>query len=174
MDEKERLSALEVALGNETKERDFYLRNAERTQNPLGKAMFKRIAEDELEHYERLKGLHVKWAAQDKWPETVPLTVNNTNIRDILANTLKNIDKSAPADSGDLEAIKTAADFEQKGVIFYRDLAAASMDTRERDFFTLLSMIEYEHFLSLRDAEEYFEDPTSWFIKAEHHVLDGA
>jgi len=174
MDEKERLSALEVALGNESKERDFYLSNAERTQNPLGKTMFKKIAEDELEHYERLKQLHAKWAAQDKWPETVPLTVSNTNIRDTLVATLKNIDKSAPSDSGDLEAIRTAADFEQKGVKFYRDLAAASTDKREKDFFTLLSTIEYEHFLSLRDAEEYFEDPTSWFIRTEHHGLDGA
>ena len=174
MDEKERLSALEVALGNETKERDFYLRNAERTNNPLGKAMFRRIAEDELEHYERLKELHVKWASQDKWPETIPLTVNNTDIRDILVNTLRNIDKSAVTDPGDLEAIRTAVDFEEKGVRLYKDLAAASTDTREKDFFTLLSMIEYEHFRSLRDAEEYFEDPTSWFIKAEHHTLDGA
>ena len=52
MDDKERLNALEVALNNETREREFYLKNAERTKNPLGKTMFKQIAADELEHYD--------------------------------------------------------------------------------------------------------------------------
>ncbi|MBW2052603.1 MAG: hypothetical protein JRI85_10250 [Deltaproteobacteria bacterium] len=45
MNEKERLNALEAALNNETREREFYLKNAERTSNPLGKAMFKQIAD---------------------------------------------------------------------------------------------------------------------------------
>jgi rubrerythrin len=173
MDNKERLSALEVALDNEMKEREFYLRNADRTGNPLGKAMFKRIAEDEVEHYQRLKELHEKWAAEGKWPETVPLTVNNTNIREVLVNTLKTIDRSAPSDAGDLEAVKTAADFEDKGVAFYRKLAESSTDKKEKDFFELLAMIEYEHFLSLRDAEEYFENPAAWFVKVEHPMWDG-
>lgn len=173
MEAKERLSALEVALGNEMKERDFYLKNAERTANPLGKAMFERIAEDEQEHYERLQQLSDTWKAEGKWPETVPLTVKNTNIRDILVNTLKGIDRSAKSDAGDLEAIRAAVDFEEKGVRFYKDLAAVSADIREKEFFTLLSMIEYEHYMSLRDAEEYFTDPASWFLQKEHHTLDG-
>ncbi|MBW1710582.1 MAG: hypothetical protein JRJ73_11965 [Deltaproteobacteria bacterium] len=33
MNEKERLNALEVALNNETREREFYLKNAERMKN---------------------------------------------------------------------------------------------------------------------------------------------
>ena len=75
MDEKDRLNALEVALNNEMREREFYLKNAKRTKNPLGKAMFKQIGDDELEHYERLKQLHQKWTKQEKWHETVPLKV---------------------------------------------------------------------------------------------------
>jgi len=173
MNDRERLDALETALGNEMKEREFYLRNADRTQNPLGKAMFERIAEDELEHYQRLKALHEKWTAEGKWPETVPLVVNTTNIRDVLVNIIKTIDRSAPTDAGDLEAVRIAANFEDKGVELYRRLAAASADTRERDFFELLAMIEYEHFLSLRDAEEYFENPAAWFTKIEHPMMDG-
>jgi rubrerythrin len=34
MKEKENLNALEVALNNEMTEREFYLKNAERTKNP--------------------------------------------------------------------------------------------------------------------------------------------
>ncbi|MCX5816190.1 MAG: ferritin family protein [Proteobacteria bacterium] len=173
MDEKERLNALEVALNNEMKEREFYLKHAGQTKNPLGKAMFKQIADEELEHYERLKELHKKWKKKDKWPETIPLTVKNTNIKEILVNTFKNIDKTAKADAGDLEAVKIAVDFEEKGTQFYAKLRDASTNPREKEFFELLAMIENEHYLSLRDAEEYFTDPTSWFIKAEHHTMDG-
>jgi len=173
MDEKERINALEVALNNETTEREFYLKHAGLTKNPLGKAMFKQIAAEELEHYKRLKELHEKWVKQDKWPESLPLSVKNTNIKEILVNTLKNIDKTAKADADDLEAIKIAADFEEKGTQFYAKLRDACTNPREKDFFDLLSMIENEHYLSLRDAEEYFADPTSWFTKAEHHTMDG-
>jgi len=113
MEEKDRLNALEVALNNEMKEREFYLKNAERTKNVLGKAMFEQIAADELEHYERLKELHAKWEKQEKWPESVPLTINSTEIKSVLTNTIKNIDQTANVEAGDFEAIKTAVDFEK-------------------------------------------------------------
>ena len=174
MNEKERLNTLEVALNNETKEREFYLKHAERTKNPLGKAMFKQIGDEELEHYQRLKELHGKWEKQDKWPETVPLKVNNTNIKEVLINTIKSVDQTAKADAGDLEAIKVAADFEEKGTQFYQELSKAVKDPREKEFFELLAMIENEHYISLRNAEEYFADPSSWFTRTEHHGLDGA
>ncbi|HVN97033.1 MAG TPA: ferritin family protein [Syntrophorhabdaceae bacterium] len=174
MDDKDRLNALEVALNNETREREFYLKNAQRTSNRLGKAMFERIALDELEHYNRLKELHRTWEKQEKWPESVPLTVNNTNIKDILLNTIKDLDKAAKADSGDLDAIKTAVEFENRGTKFYAELRDASTDPKEKEFFNLLSVIEREHYMSLRDAEEYLTSPDTWFIKVEHHSFDGA
>ena len=173
MGNEERINALEVALNNEVRERDFYLKNAARTSNSVGKAMFARIAEDETEHYERLKRLHEEWAVRGRWPETLPLIINQTNVRNILLNTLKNVDRAEACDANDREAVRIAAEFEEKGVIFYKDLAASSTDERERAFFELLSSIEYEHYLSLRDAQEYFEDPASWFVKTEHPTLDG-
>jgi rubrerythrin len=173
MDDTERLNALEVALANEMKEREFYLKNAERTKNPLGKAMFGQIGNEELEHYQRLKELHKTWVAKDKWPETVPLKVHETDIKKTLGKVLDTIDKTAKADADDLEAVKIACDFEEKGVRFYETLRDSSTDPKEKAFFDLLSMIENEHYLSLRNAEEYFADPTGWFVKMEHHTFDG-
>jgi hypothetical protein len=45
---------------------------------------------------------------------------------------------------------------------------------KEKEFFDLLAKIENEHYLSLKDTEEYFIDPTSWYRKMEHHTFDGA
>ncbi len=172
MNEKERLNALEVALNNEMREREFYYKNASRTKNPLGKKMFQQIGDDELEHYERLKQLHQKWAKQEKWPETVPLKVKDTLVKDILVEFFKKVDETK-GDSDDLEAVRTALDFEAKGAKFYTELRDSVSNPKEREFFDLLSKMENEHYLSLKDTEEYFVDPVSWYRKAEHHTLDG-
>jgi rubrerythrin len=173
MNEKERLNALEVALNNETREREFYLKNAKRTKDSLGKAMFQQIADDELEHYERLKQLHQKWSQQEKWPGTVPLKVKDTIVKDILLDFLKKVDKTAKGDADDLDAVRTAIDFEAKGAKYYAQLRDDSSDPKEKQFFDLLSRIENEHYLSLKDTEEYLTDPTSWYRKMEHHTFDG-
>ncbi|MBM4276722.1 MAG: hypothetical protein FJ130_02430 [Deltaproteobacteria bacterium] len=173
MNEKDRLNALEVALKNEMVERGFYLKNAERTKNPLGKAMFKQIGDEELEHYERLKQLHERWGKQEKWPETVPLKVKDTNIKDVLNGLSRKTEGASKGDADDLEAIQKALDFEAKGVKFYANLRDSVADPKEKQFFDLLSKIEHEHYLSLKDTEEYFIDPQSYFRKKEHHTLDG-
>ncbi len=174
MNGKNRLSALEVALNNEMREHEFYVKNAKRTRNALGKAMFQKIGEDELEHYQRLKQLHEKWEKQEKWPETVPLKVNQTVVKDVLLDFLKKVDEKAVGDSDDLEAVRTAIDFEAKGAKYYGELRDSVTDLKEKQFFDLLARIENEHYLSLKDTEEYMVDPVSWYRKMEHHTLDGA
>ena len=174
MDDKQRLGALEVALNNEMNEREFYLNHARRTRNPVGRAMFNQIADDELEHYQRLKDLHGKWEKNHKWPETIPLTVKQTNVKMILKDVIRKAAEMPEADDDDLKAIEIATKFEAKGAELYTGLSNASMDPREKAFFALLAGIEREHYLSLKDTEEYLKDPSSWFTKKEHHGLDGA
>ena len=174
MNEKERLNALEVALNNEMREREFYLKNAKRTKDPLGRKMFQQIADDELEHYQRLKDLHEKWNTQQKWPETVPLKVKNTVVKDILVDFIKKVDEKANGgDTDDLSAVRTAIDFEAKGSKFYAELRDSVPNPKEKEFFGLLSKIENEHYLSLKDTEEYLTDPVGWYRAKEHHTFDG-
>ena len=174
MDEKGRLNALEVALANEMREREFYLNHAKRTKNPVGKAMFQQIADEELEHYERLKELHEKWNKSEKWPETVPLKVKDTIVKDVLKDMVQRAGKMPETDEDDFRAIQTAIEFEAKGVAYYAKIRDQVSDPKEKEFFNLLSNIENEHYKSLKDTEEYFINPASWYTKAEHHGLDGA
>jgi len=174
MNEKERLNALEVALNNEVKEREFYLKNAGRTKNPLGKIMFKQIGDEELEHYERLKQLHGEWEKRGIWPETLPLVVKGTAVKDILTTFVQKIDTSGDvvSDADDLDAVRTAIEFEANGSAFYARLRDGVTDKREKEFFDLMATIEREHYLSLKSVEEYFVDPVSWYRTKEHHTLD--
>lgn len=171
---EQRLNALEVALSNEMRERQFYLQHAQRTKNPLGKAMFQQLGDEELEHYERLRELQGKWEKQEKWPETVPLQVKGTVVKDILKDLLKQGEKMPEGDDDDLQAVRVALDFEAQGAKFYASLRDSVIDPKEKKFFDLLAAIEHEHYLSLKDTEEYLVDPVSWFRTREHHGLDGA
>jgi len=173
VNQKERLNALEVALNNEMRERAFYLNQAARTRNPVGKTMFKQIGDEELEHYERLKELHKKWEKQEKWPETLPLKVKNTVVKDVIAQAVSKLDQQPQADADDLQAIRTAIAFEANGAKNYAKLRDSVSNPKEKDFFALIAQIENEHYLSLKDAEEFLTDPESWYRKKEHRVLDG-
>ncbi|MBW2052604.1 MAG: ferritin family protein [Deltaproteobacteria bacterium] len=136
--------------------------------------MFKQIADEELEHYERLKGLHERWAKAEKWPETLPLVVKETVVKDVLMGTIKKVEQMPEKDEDDLKAIRVAIDFESKGVAYYERLRDEVEDPKEKAFFDLLSRIEREHYLSLKEAEEFLVDPESWYIRTEHHSLNGA
>jgi rubrerythrin len=174
MKDKERLNALELALNNEKREREFYLKNAERTKNPLGKAMFQQIADEELEHYERLKELHAKWEKNEAWPETVPLKVTHTVVKDVLKDMMEKADKMPEGDNDDLAALETAIDFEAEGATFYARLRDKVTDPKEKEFFNLLADMEHEHFVSLKDTQELLTDPAAWYQKMERSGLDGA
>lgn len=171
---KKRLNTLEVGLDNEMRERDFYLLHAEKTTNPLSRAMFEQIASEEAEHYERLLQIHERWSREEKWPETVPLKVRNTVVKNVLQNVLAATAALPAGDMSDLEAVRTALDFEEKGVKFYAKLRDDVSDPAEKAFFALLSGIENEHFASLKDTEEFLLDPASWYRKHESTGLDGA
>jgi len=171
---RERIKSLEIALNNESQERAFYLKHAGRTKNPFGKAMFEAIAKDEVEHYERIKGLHQALKEKGKWPETVPLTVKGTIVKALLGKLIKSVDTSAKADTDDKEAVQIAIEFEARGERFYADLRDSSPGPMERDFFALIAAMEREHRLSLEDTRDYFQDPAGWFrIKERLHVDGG-
>ena len=171
---QERLDSLNVALTNEMREHEFYLNNARRTANSVGKAMFEQIAAEELEHYERLKQLSESWKKQGKWPATVPLKVKDTVVRDVFKEVVKKAAATPTGDADDLKAIHTAIDFEAKGAAFYARLRDEVTEPAEKAFFALLAGIEQEHFASLKDTEEYLTNPAGWFQKTERSGLDGA
>lgn len=169
-----RLNALEVALNNEMREREFYLKNAERTNNPAGKTMFQQIAAEELEHYERLKQLAEIWGKQQKWPETIPLKVKETIVSAILKDMVKKASSLPKGDEDDLKSLETAINFEAKSFEFYTKLRDDCTDSVEKAFFNLLADIEHEHYISLKDTQELLTDPASWFQIKERTGLDGA
>jgi rubrerythrin len=171
---QERIQALEVALTNEKREGEFYRKHAERTRNPLGRKMFETLAKDEAEHYQRILKLHERLRNEGQWPASLPLEVNDTQIRDVLKAVVEAVDTSAETDTSDMEAVKIAIEFETKGELFYKKLRENVEDSQEKAFYGMLETIEREHRLSLEDTYEYFKDPEGWYQRIEKPHLDGA
>ncbi len=169
-----RINALKFALENEQKEREFYLANARRTKNLAGKNMFKQIADEEKEHFDVLKKLHDLWEKKQKWPETVPLKVKKSLAGSILKSMSGKKSARLRGDEDDLKAIRAALDFEARGMALYTKLENESTDSKEKKFFNLIAGIEREHFLSLRETEEFLTDPAGWYQNMEKPMLDGA
>ena len=159
---KDRLDALEIAMSNEMQEHEFYTTCAERTDNPLSKAMFEAIAREETEHHERLKEIHEVWEKNQTWPETTILKVSKTEVHNILKDVLKKFPAPQQPTLDDLEAIRTAIDFECDGVMYYELMKQASVEPNEKAFFNLMANIEHEHYCSLKDTEELLIDPSAW------------
>lgn len=169
-----KLNALETALNNEMREREFYLKCAEKTQNELGKRMFEQLAKEEEQHYNSLKILYEQGESRKGLPKEINAVVGNTNVRNVLLDLLRKIDLSQKTSEDDIGAIRKAIEFEKKGVVFYEQLSKEAETKEEKAFFGLLASMEQEHLLSLRESLEYFEDPASYFRGKEKGLLDGA
>lgn len=169
-----RISALAFALENEEKEREFYLEQARKTKNMAGKNMFKQIADEEKEHYEMLKKLHEKWVEQKKWPASLPLKVSESVVSQVLKSMSGKKSARIAGTEDELKAVRTAIDFEARGVALYSKLEKQCTDPKEKAFFTMLAGVEREHLLSLRDTEEFLSDPATWYAHVERSGLDGA
>jgi rubrerythrin len=136
--------------------------------------MFKQIADEEKEHYEVLKKLHEKWQQQKKWPATVALKVKKSLAGSILKSMSGKKAARIAGNEDELKAIRTAIDFEARGVALYTKLEMQSSDPKEKAFFNLIASVERDHLLSLRDTEEFLTDPATWYQNMEKPALDGA
>ncbi len=174
MEHGKKINALELALTNELNEREFYLRHAERTRNELGRTMFRQLADDETEHYARLKKLRESWSQKGAWPETVDAGLKQASIRQTMQDLIAKTSSTQETDRDDLEALKVASAFEAKGMEAYGAIARDMTDAREKAFFELLASMEREHYLAVKDVEEYLLDPQAWHARRERHGLDGA
>lgn len=168
-----KVKAIEIALKNEMRERDFYRQQSERSGDPLGRKMFATMAEEEEEHARYLEELHQKLQASGKWPEEISVVINETNVPKVLDELTDKINPSNTATADDKEAIKIAIEFENEAYKFYADLIKQADSSNEKQLFKILADLELEHMNSLKETLLYFEDPAEWFAMQEKPTLDG-
>jgi rubrerythrin len=168
----DRMSSIEFAFKNENTEKDYYLKQAERSKNEVVKKLFETLAADEAEHMKVIGSLHQKLVAEGSWPADVPIRVGKTSIGYILDQLPRNKHFQVEHDVDDLTALKAAVDFEENGIKFYKELASKCENPQEQKFFEFLADMEREHYLSIQDSILFLEDPATWFATKERSGLE--
>jgi rubrerythrin len=137
------LFALEIALQTERDGRAFYLRAAESTQDAQGRALFTRIADDELGHLTMLEERRTALSDDGKWlpfEESHKTTVPSTPI---FAKQLG--EGELNAHTSDLSALRVAYLLEKDAVEFYSRAAEQTEDAEGKKMYLALVKIEQAH-----------------------------
>jgi len=171
---KSGLDALEAAIKFEEDGRKFFLDANEKTKQKYGKLMFRSIADAELEHIEEIREVYDSLTKTGDWPDRPALFTAKAALKNIFEEAREQLDQNVKAETDDIEAVKMAREYEEKGLRFYQGLADRAKVLIEKKFYQQLAYEERGHLLIFQDMHEYFIDPVHWFSEKEKLHWDGA
>jgi len=175
MDESRRVTEiLQQAIRMEEDGREFYLKAAEQSRDPLASDLFRTLAEEEIGHQLAVRSIYDELQAGNDWPERNVPAVHAGKAESIFSAAMKNPQKLPGTSASDLEAVRTALDMEERSFRLYRDRSEEASTPGEVQFYQALAAEERGHISSLRDTEEYLTDPEGWFMQKQRVTLDGA
>jgi rubrerythrin len=146
-DVKRALGALRMAIRVEQNGYRFYRRAAEETHDPQGKALFNRLAEDEVAHESiirtRLKALERErtWVAvtDEEWPDESPFTDGEPIF------SRERFEQNVHDYTSELSALRMAYLIENSAVAFYTKAARETNDPAGRAMYEDLARWERTH-----------------------------
>jgi rubrerythrin len=158
----------EFAMKMEEDGRNYYLENAEKTDNPLLKKVLTELADDELKHYNIFKALRDSQAAEYKEEE-----------KTTILGTVKNVFETMKAEGkelsfgGDSRAIwETAREVEKKAEAFYREKAGELTDESQINILNRIADEEHRHWVTMENVLQFLDHPKQWLADAEWSSLE--
>jgi len=161
--------ALGVAVQLEIKGRKFYQEVAEKTENPTGKAIFLRLANEELVHLQTFQRMIQqdpdlsRWRELSKEPPAKPaIPLFDEKARASL--------KRATAD--ELEALRIAMRQEKEAIDYFESVAQQAGDEPSRSILRFVRDQEVYHYDLLQAEYDHITQTGFWFDAAEFR-MDG-
>jgi len=167
------LQALQVAIQMELDGRKYYLEASQESGNELGRKLLQSLASEEDIHRQKFEEIYNAIRSKRGWPETDFQPDGGKRLRTIFAKAIEVMGLDIKAPGGELDALKTAMDMENKTYDYYKNQGQIATYDIERGFYETLAAEEREHYLILLDYHEYLKDPAGWFVQREHPSLDG-
>ena len=165
---------LALALENEIRGRELYTQYANTVGSGLAKRVFVHLANEELSHIEDIKeflkslplGINLD---VEKMTRTISLRKTQEFFGKLVDDLLEQI---KPTDD-DNKSRDVAMAIEKASYEYYRKGAEATRNQKLRKFFKWLMEQEQSHFMLIRNAFEYANNPETWFREQEHWLLEG-
>lgn len=167
------LEALQTALLMENDGKECYLQAALGSKNEAGRKLLQSLAGEEDIHRHKLETIYHAISADKSWPAVNFDPGRGARIRSAFAGTCEVVGVNVHGAATELDVLDTALEKEKKSYDFYERQAQKAVYEVERDFYDKIAAEEREHELALLDYYEYLKDPAGWFVKTEHHSLDG-
>jgi len=167
------LEALKTAIQMEIDGKKYYLKASQESGNSLGKKLLEKLAIEEDSHRQKFEQIYEAIRKKKAWPTIDFKPDGGQSLRTIFAQATEEIGSKAEAQTTELNAVQTAMEMENKTYDFYKRQGGKATHDTEKDFYHAVAAEEREHHLILLDYYEYLKDPAGWFVKTEHHSLDG-
>ena len=167
------LIALQAAIQMEIDGKEYYLKNSRESSNETGKKLFESLAVEEDIHQQNFTKIYEAIKNKEKWEAINTQHGGGKNLQEILKAASETIDTDVSTKPGELDAVQTAMNMENKTFDFYIKQSEAAAYNTERDFYYSLAAEERRHHQVLLSYYEYLKDPAAWFLQEEHSSLDG-
>jgi rubrerythrin len=169
---------LRVALATEWEGYAFYRTMAERTKSPLGKEMFNRLAEEEVEHVRVLEQVSCAYSDgcvymdYDTALEYIECDVDLDEFDEEGATCAETapIYKKGVESAGrlnDLDALRIASENEEAAVNYYREAAETAPNEDAKSFFQRMVTIESGHQKLVAAEYDYYAANGFYFDQRE-------
>ena len=156
------LETLKKAMKLEQEGRDFYLQAATMLDDANAVKMFRRLADDELDHYNFLQREYAEVLCNDTWCDIPDLeSVEPPDAeKPIFPKDREMLGDTLPDDASLEDVLLFALDAEDKTVTLYKEGAKQAEDPQAREFFSRLAKVEMGHFNTvLQRYESYYHYP---------------
>jgi rubrerythrin len=165
--------AIKFAIQMEIDGKEYYKKASRQSNNKVGKEFFEWLANEEDKHRRIFGGIYNTIRKQKAWPEVVLQPRKGAILDTVFSEEMKLVASNVKATDTELDSIARAMEMENKTREFYKGQYQKAHYDAEKKLFSALAAEEEGHYLALVDYREYLIDPAGYFLKAEHHSLDG-
>jgi rubrerythrin len=144
------LTALQMAIQTEIDGYNFYQRFSQRTEDPNARAMFQRLAQDEVMHLELLRNTKAMLQDSGQWVDYQGLPLELVQGSPIFSR--ERVEQNIVNYTSDLSALRMAYLIEKDAVDFYTRAAQKTVDPNGKRIFLDLVKMEQGH-LDLLEGE---------------------
>jgi rubrerythrin len=142
-----------MAIQTEIDGRNFYREFAERTGDDNARAMFERLAQDEVRHLELLRNTQAMLEESGQWAEYRGLDLDPIEGAPIFSR--ERVAENIVDYTSDLSALRVAYLIEKDAVDFYTRAARQAGDDNARQMFDDLAEMERGHLRLLQGEYEF-------------------
>lgn len=136
---------VESAIELETDGVKFYEDAADKMEHPYGKALFKSFVDEEKKHIEKINKLFAGEIHSENLSSVIEGSKSLERLKDVFHAMYKDGDVVINPNSDDLDAIRSAIEFEKKGGDVFDNAISASKNQAEKEVLMFLANEEKAH-----------------------------